>query len=290
MQCDALRTLPRAAVGTVQWWGWGPAAVKKERGAKHANGAFSRRAGRTPEAAGRVAKSGEAFNRRTERALRHSMRSRASTARAWIVEPIGLEVRTLPKPVSGRGLFGNDHPVEMEIGAGKGAFLTEEAENRPAVNFIGLERSKRYWRLASDRARRHGCSNTRLVLVDAAYFLNEFVPDDFLDAIYVHFPDPWPKKRHQKRRLIQPEFLQSVERVLTPGGRFQVVTDHKGYFDQLEDVVSASSLLQSEYRPPATAGAGELVGSNFEKKYRLEGKVSHAIAAVRRSAQLRKSG
>ena len=209
------------------------------------------------------------------------MRSRGSTARVSNVEPFGLEVRNLPRLVSGKDLFGNEHPVEMEVGAGKGAFLTEEAKNRPAVNFIGIERATRYWRLASDQVRRHGRSNVRLILVDAYYFLDAFVPDDFLSAIYVHFPDPWPKKRHQKRRLIQPKFLQAVARVLTPGGRFQAVTDHKDYFDHMVGAVGSSSLLQSEYRPPSTAAAGELVGSNFEKKYRLEGRTTYALAAVR---------
>ena len=220
------------------------------------------------------------------------MRSRGSRARAWIIEPIGLEVRNLPKPVSGKGLFGNEHPVEMEIGAGRGDCLAEEAKNRPAVNFIGIERARRYWRLASDRVRRHGCSNVRLILADAGYFLDEFAPDDFLSAIYVHFPDPWPKKRHQKRRLIQPQFLQGVERVLTPGGRFQVVTDHKDYFDHMLDVVSSSSLLQGEYRRPTTAAADELVGSDFEKKYRQKGRASYAIAAVkvRQLSRMQKSG
>ena len=176
------------------------------------------------------------------------MRSRGSRARAWIIEPIGLEVRNLPKPVSGKGPFGNEHPVEMEIGAGKGAFLVEEAKNRPAVNFIGIERARRYWGLASDRVRCHGCSNVRLILVDAGYFLDEFVPDDFLNAIYVHFPDPWPKKRHQKRRLIQPRFLQVVERVLTREGRFQVVTDHK--------TISITSSTWSVLLPSCRASTG----------------------------------
>ena len=234
----------------------------------------------------------DGFYRQGVNIYQTSMRSRGSTVREWVIEPIGLEVRNLPKPISVKRLFGNEHRVEMEIGAGKGAFLDEAAKNRPAANFIGIERSKRYWRLASDRVRRHGCSNVRLILVDAGYFLDEFVPDDFLSAIYVHFPDPWPKKRHQKRRLIQPKFLQLVARVLTPGGRLQVVTDHKDYFDHIVEVVSSSSLLQSEYQPPSTAAAGELVGSDFEKKYCLEGRGSFALAAVRtnRPSRIRKLG
>jgi tRNA (guanine-N7-)-methyltransferase len=215
------------------------------------------------------------------------MRSRHS----WIVEPIGLEVRTLPKPITGRSLFGNEQPLEMEIGAGKGTFLAGESKNRPTVNFIGLERARRYWRLASDRLRRHQCLNVRLILADADYFLTEFIPQDCLTAVYVHFPDPWPKKRHHKRRLIQTPFLEEVERVLTPGGRFQVVTDHRDYYEQIGEAVASSSLIMSEYDRPATAVTGELVGSNFERKYQREGRVSYAVAAVkaRTSSQLRRT-
>ena len=207
------------------------------------------------------------------------MRSRGSRARAWIIEPIGLEVRNLPKPVSGKGLFGNEHPVEMEIGAGKGAFLVEEAKNRPAVNFIGIERARRYWGLASDRVRCHGCSNVRLILVDAYYFLDAFVPDDFPECHLRPLSRPVAEEASSKAPFDPTEgSCKSVARVLTPGGRFQAVTDHKDYFDHMVGAVGSSSLLQSEYRPPSTAAAGELVGSNFEKKYRLEGRTSYALA------------
>ena len=211
-------------------------------------------------------------------------RQRASLRQSYTgtVEPIGLEVRTLPKPVTGRVLFGNDRPLEMEIGTGRGTFLGEEAQNRPDVNFIGIERARRYWRFASDRLRRRRCGNVRVILIDAGYFLREFVPDATLAAIYVHFPDPWPKKRHHKRRLIQPQFIREVERTLTPGGRLQVVTDHPEYFAQIAAVIGSSSLVPSPYRRPATAAHDELVGSNFERKYVRLGRNPSAVAAVKK--------
>src|SRR5688572_31646597 len=149
-----------------------------------------------------------------------------------VVEPVGLDVEKLPRPLDWRQVFGNGHPVEMEIGSGKGTFLTDQAKARPDVNFFGVEWANWFFRYASDRLRRNGCANARMVRAEANYFLTEFVPDRSLSVLHVYFPDPWPKKRHHKRRLIQEPFVRQAERVLVPdGGRLQVVTDHKDYFE-----------------------------------------------------------
>ena len=201
--------------------------------------------------------------------------------RQLVVEPIGLDVETLPRPLDLRALFGNDRPVELEIGTGKGTFLTDQATARPEVNFIGIEWANWFYRYASDRLRRNGCTNARMVRAEAGYFLNEFVPDASLSVLHVYFPDPWPKKRHHKRRLIQPPFLKTVERVLAPGGRLQVVTDHQGYFEEnIEPAVRGSKLTVIDYNRPGSAGEGEFVGTNFERKYRREGRPFYAIAGI----------
>ena len=196
-----------------------------------------------------------------------------------IVEPIGLDLESLPRPIDWGALFGNNHAVELEIGMGKGTFLTEQAKARPDTNFFGIEWARWYWRYASDRLRRNGCLNVRTVRAEASYFLGEFVPDESLSVLHVYFPDPWPKTRHHKRRLIQQPFLREVERVLVAGGRLQIVTDHQEYFDQIESVVKSSSLTVIDYNRPGSAGEGEFVGTNFERKYRREGRPFYAIAA-----------
>ena len=202
--------------------------------------------------------------------------------RELVVEGTGLDVETLPRPLDFGALFGNANPVEMEIGTGKGTFLTDQAKARPEVNFLGIEWANWFYRYAADRLRRNGCTNTRMVRAEASYFFREFVPDGSLSVLHVYFPDPWPKKRHHKRRLLQPPFLKTVERVLAPGARLQVVTDHQGYFEEtIEPAVRGSNLTVIDYNRPGSAGEGEFVGTNFERKYRREGRPFYAIAAVK---------
>ena len=208
------------------------------------------------------------------------------THRDLIVEPIGLDVDNLPRPLVWRDLFGNDNPVELEIGSGKGTFLTEQATSRPEVNFFGIEWARWFWRYASDRLRRHGCLNARTVRAEAGFFLLEFVPPESISVLHIYFPDPWPKARHHKRRLVQEKFVPLMVRVLRPGGRVQIVTDHKGYFEEhieptMRGPAVAAGLTVVDYNRPGSAGEGEFVGTNFERKYAREGRPFHAIAAVR---------
>lgn len=203
--------------------------------------------------------------------------------RELVVEPVGLDVEALPRPIDWAALFGNAHPVELEIGMGKGTFLVEQAKARPEVNFFGIEYARWFWRYASDRMRRADCRNARTVRAEAGYFFHEFVGDASLSVIHIYFPDPWPKKRHHKRRLIQPPFMHHLIRALIPGGRLQIVTDHQDYFEQIEPVVKESSLTVVDYNRPGSAADGEFVGTNFERKYKREGRPFYAIAAVRKS-------
>jgi len=158
------------------------------------------------------------------------------TRNEMIVEPIGLQAEGLPRPLDWAALFGNSNPVEMEIGMGKGTFITEAAKAHPDINYFGIEWANWFWKYASDRLRRNGCLNARTIRNDAVFFVKEYVPADSLSVLHVYFPDPWPKTRHNKRRLIQESFMREIERILIPGGRLQVVTDHKDYFEQIDAV------------------------------------------------------
>jgi tRNA (guanine-N7-)-methyltransferase len=181
-----------------------------------------------------------------------------------------------------RELYGNDHPVELEIGYGKGTFLTEQAVARPETNFFGIEWANWFFRYGADRLRRRSPANARCVRADAAFFLKEFVPPASISVLHIYFPDPWPKAKHNRRRLIQPAFVPTIHHVLKPGGRLQVVTDHKGYFEEnIDPTVRASGLTIVDYNRPGSASEGEFVGTNFERKYRRENRPFYAIAAIK---------
>ncbi len=184
-----------------------------------------------------------------------------------------------------------ERPLELEIGSGKGTFLVQQAELQPETNFIGIEWAREFWSYAADRVRRRGLTNIRLLHADAAEFLRWRVPDASLAVIHLYFPDPWPKARHQKRRMISDRFLTEARRAIIPGGQLRVVTDHDDYWNWMEEHFARWTAPRENGSPapferlafdrPASAGEGEVVGTNFERKYRREGRPFHA-ATLRR--------
>ena len=157
--------------------------------------------------------------------------------RELIVEPVGIEVDSLPRLVLWPDLFGNDHPVEVEIGMGKGTFITEQAKLRPEVNFFGIEWARWFWRYSSVRLRRSGCAaNARTVRADAGLVMREIVPDASVSVLHIYFPDPWPKRHHQSRRLVQDGFMEALHGILIMGGELRVKTDDEPYFQWMEKV------------------------------------------------------
>jgi len=208
--------------------------------------------------------------------------------------PIPDDARVRPESarVDPRAWFPDpSRPLEIEIGSGKGTFLLQEAGARPGVNFLGIEYAREFFAYAADRIRRHALPNVRLLHADAAAFLHWRVPDRVVRVLHLYFPDPWPKSRHHKRRMVQEQFLRDAHRVLEPGGRLRVVTDHDGYWAWMTgqfarvlgrtDANEAPLFGLEAFDPPASAGQGELVGSNFERKYARQGRPFHAVALVR---------
>ncbi|NJL32361.1 MAG: tRNA (guanosine(46)-N7)-methyltransferase TrmB [Phycisphaerales bacterium] len=175
-------------------------------------------------------------------------------------------------------------PLELEIGSGKGTFLVQHASLLPGVNFIGIEYARAFWKYAADRVRRHQLANVRLFYGEAAMFVRGYVPDGCLRQVHIYFPDPWPKTRHHKRRLVQADFLRELHRVLEPGGAVRLATDHADYFAWMQDHAGqvGDLFICETFEPPRGAGEGELVGSNFERKYRREGRPFHALVLRRR--------
>jgi tRNA (guanine-N7-)-methyltransferase len=178
-------------------------------------------------------------------------------------------------------LFGNDRALELEIGSGKGTFLLAESGARPEVNFLGIEYARRYWVFAADRLRRGERANARVVLAEASTFLREFLAEESLSAVHVYFPDPWPKTRHHRRRLLNAPFLRLLATRMKPGARLSIATDHREYFVKIVAALREAGLPEVEFRPTSAALEAESVGSNFERKYRREGRIIFMIAATR---------
>lgn len=179
-------------------------------------------------------------------------------------------------------LFGNNGPVELEIGTGKGTFLVHRAAARPDVNFLGIEWARQICHYAADRARRRGLGNVRLLRADAEDFLRRRVPDESFQRVHIYFPDPWPKTRHLRRRLIKPPFLALVRSKLRLGGQLAVVTDHPHYARQMAWVILGQPGLATVPFPRTDgAEAGELVGTNFERKYIAQGRQFYSLAVMR---------
>lgn len=134
-------------------------------------------------------------------------------------------------------LFGAVRPVEVELGAGDGSFLIDYAGRHPERNFLGVERLLGRLRKIDRKARRRGLDNVRALRLEAAYVVEWMIPEGSVDAIHVYFPDPWPKRRHWRRRLVNLTFAAVAWKALRPGGILFLRTDHPGYFEQMVEVM-----------------------------------------------------
>ncbi|OXU15421.1 tRNA (guanosine(46)-N7)-methyltransferase TrmB [Sedimentisphaera salicampi] len=181
-------------------------------------------------------------------------------------------------------VFASSGPLHIEIGSGKGTFLVHQASAEPEVNFIGIEWARKYYRYAADRMRRWGLTNVRMLQTDAAVFIRGHIADQSVDCYHIYFPDPWPKAKHNKRRFISEKNLPELIRTLKPGGIINAATDHDDYYEQICRVLFESGkddFEEIEFIKPAGAEEGEKTGTNFERKYIPEGRITKT-AAVRK--------
>ena len=201
----------------------------------------------------------------------------------------GIAVEQLPPfdagPFDPCSLFPNPSlPLELEIGSGKGTFLIQQATLQADTNFLGVEWATEFWRYAADRARRHALANVRLLRGDATQFVRHWLPASCLRTIHLYFSDPWPKTRHHKRRVIQDSTLIEFHRVLVAGGELRIVTDHDALWqwDLAHADRHSDRFAREPFCAPPSAREGELVGSNFERKFAREGRPFNAMVLAKR--------
>lgn len=137
-------------------------------------------------------------------------------------------------------LFGDNAPVTLEIGFGDGDSLLQQAVSSPQRNFLGIEVHRPGVGRLLHRAEEAGLPNIRVINHDAVEVLRDMIPHESLDCVQLFFPDPWHKRRHHKRRIVQPEFVQQIRKLLRPGGTFHMATDWQDYANHMLDVMKHS--------------------------------------------------
>ena len=184
-----------------------------------------------------------------------------------------------------KALFGNDHPVRLEIGMGKGQFMIGMSEAEPDVNFIGMEKYSSVIKRAVQKQEEHQRPNLKLICADAAD-LEDLFAEGEIDRIYLNFSDPWPKDRHWKRRLSSEVFLKKYEIILRDKGTVEMKTDNVPLFDfSLEsfadrgwELLYVTRDLHSE---PDQSGN---IMTEYEAKFSAQGKPVMKLIAVKPGA------
>jgi tRNA (guanine-N7-)-methyltransferase len=131
-------------------------------------------------------------------------------------------------------IFGRKAPLHVDLGCGDGAFLCALAQRAPDKDFIGIERLSRRVRSAAQKA--GGLTNVRLLQIESSYAVRYLLPPQSVEIFYLLFPDPWPKRRHHPRRIVTPDFLNSVHLALKGDGLIYFATDHVAYFEHIKAI------------------------------------------------------
>ena len=164
-------------------------------------------------------------------------------------------------------LFPTDQPLEVELGSGDGSFLAEYARRHPEHNFIGVERLLGRIRKLDRKGRRAGLTNLRGVRIESSYFLEYLLPPRSAVALHIYFPDPWPKRKHRRHRLINERFPALARQALAPGGTVYLRTDDEDYFEQMLAVFEPCQ----DFRPVETPGELAALLTDFEKDFQARG-------------------
>lgn len=179
-------------------------------------------------------------------------------------------------------LFGNDHPIHIEIGMGKGKFIIELAKLHPEINYIGIEKYSSVLIRALDKVKENPPANLFFIRMDAEDIIDVFAPNE-VARIYLNFSDPWPKDRHAKRRLTSTQFLARYDQILHADGQVIFKTDNRALFDfSLEQVVEANWILDNKtYDLHNSEYAIGNVMTEYEEKFSSLGQPIHRLVAHR---------
>lgn len=169
------------------------------------------------------------------------------------------------------GIFAKPAPVEIDIGCGDGSFLTALAADHPGRNFLGIERLPGRVRGVCRKIALRNLENARVLRVESAYAVRYLLPPESIAAFHLMFPDPWPKRRHQGRRIANEEFLRAIYRALAPGAFLHVATDQRAYFGEINESVKHVEGWTTD------DSSRDFPMSTFEKQFRVNGLEIHRL-------------
>lgn len=197
-------------------------------------------------------------------------RSLPKIDRAVSVDEHFIDLADMQPPWSVEDFFGRSGPLEIEIGCGKGLYLLNASGQHPDRLYLGVEVSKKYGRFAAYRLARHERENARIIRGDAMQFMTEFALEDSAAAVHVYFPDPWWKERHRRRRVINPQMVQDIQRVLEADGEFHFWTDVEEYFETACKTIKDNSDFLGPIEVPERQAEHDMdYRTHFERRMRL---------------------
>ena len=178
------------------------------------------------------------------------------------------DLQSITKPLRLEELFPVQQPTELEIGCGDGGVLFQMAQQHLKRNFLGVERLLGRIRKLGKKGQRAGLTNLRLLRLEGRYVMKYLLPEKTFEAIHIYFPDPWPKDRHARHRLVDFEFPQKAARLLKQGGVVHLRTDDAKYFNQMQTVFCAHGGFSAEGTPTELAARV----TEFETEFNAQGK------------------
>ncbi|HFH7648626.1 TPA: tRNA (guanosine(46)-N7)-methyltransferase TrmB [Streptococcus agalactiae] len=186
-----------------------------------------------------------------------------------------------PEEAKGRWheIFGNNNPIHIEVGSGKGAFITGMAEQNPDINYIGIDIQLSVLSYALDKVLDSGAKNIKLLLVDDSSLSNYFDTGE-VDLMYLNFSDPWPKKKHEKRRLTYKTFLDTYKDILPEQGEIHFKTDNRGLFEySLASFSQYGMTLKQVWLDLHASDYQQNIMTEYERKFSNKGQVIYRVEA-----------
>jgi tRNA (guanine-N7-)-methyltransferase len=194
----------------------------------------------------------------------------------YLLAPI-YELPSILERLEMAQLFSRTAPLEVELGSGDGSFLVAYAKQNPERNFLGVERLLGRIRKTARKSVRASLTNLRGIRIESSYLLEFLLPRNSVSALHIYFPDPWPKRKHQRHRLINERFPVLASQALVPGGKIYLRTDHSEYYAQMLEAFRSSAL----YRPVDTPRSLQEILTDFERGFQARG-----IATLRAAYEL----